>query len=219
MVPLAGPEPGTQHAMTKTTQPDPVAAAQEAAARAADATADAYRALAVITRQLANPQGEAMPWDQEPEAAAAVTVTLTEVTAAARAAARAADPDPSLEAFRAALEGEPAPAEPAPVLVNAEPTEEATDEAVEEDLDTDLLIAAAATPDPTAPLTAEQQAQARAWVGAMASAAQRKAFAAAFRHAFNVDPAEKSVAPLITQWQHYAFVDRFVIEAAGGVAA
>ena len=187
MVPLAGPEPGTQHAMNSTTQPDPVAAAQEAAARAADATADAYRALAVITRQLANPQGEAMPWDQEPEAAAAVPVSVTEVTA---------------------------PAKPEPVPVEADPT----DEAVEEELDTDLLIAAAATPDPTAPLTAEQQAQARAWVGAMASAAQRKAFAAAFRHAFNVDPAEKSVAPLIVEWQHYAFVDRFVIEAAGGVA-
>jgi hypothetical protein len=171
--------------MNSTPQPDPVAAAQEAAARAADATADAYRALAVITRQLANPQGEAMPWDQEPKAAAPAPVSVTEVTA---------------------------PAEPAPV--EPEPTEEAA----EEELDTDLLIAAAATPDPTTPLTAEQQAQARAWVGAMASAAQRKAFAAAFRHAFSVDPAEKSVAPLITQWQHYAFVDRFVIEAAGGVA-
>ena len=173
--------------MNSTTQPDPVAAAQEAAARAADATADAYRALAVITRQLANPQGEVMPWD-EPEAAAPAPVTVTEVTA---------------------------PAKPEPAPVGAEPTEEE----FQEEFDTDLLIAPVEPPSPTTPLTAEQQAQARAWVGAMASAAQRKAFAAAFRHAFNVDPAQKSVAPLITQWQHYAFVDRFVIEAAGGVAA
>lgn len=173
--------------MNQTPQPDPVAAAQEAAARAADATADAYRALAQITRQFANPQGEAMPWD-EPEAAAPVQASVTEAAAPAEATPPDPDPEPTPAACPA-----PAPAEPP-------------------------SLATAAEPDPTTPLTPEQQAQARAWVGAMSSAAQRKAFAAAFRHAFSVDPAEKSVAPLIVQWQHYAFVDRFVIEAAGGVA-
>lgn len=195
--------------MNKPTQPDPVAAAQEAAARAADATADAYRALAVITRQLANPQGEAMPWDE-------LTLTLQRQPApvSITEAPDAADPGPHLEAFRAALEGKPAPGEAAPPAEAACPMPEAAAPAPAEP----PSPATAAEPDPTTPLTPEQQAQARAWVGAMASAAQRKAFAAAFRHAFSVDPAEKSVAPLITQWQHYAFVDRFVIEAAGGVA-
>lgn len=164
---------------------DPVAIARDAAARAADATADAYRALAQVTRQVAHPQGEPMPWDSPEQEAAApvpapapVVVTESQTTTAAPQ--------------------EPTP--PPPVEVMPEPVAPSAD-----------------GPAPTTPLTAEQQAQARGWVGSMA-APQRKAFTAAFRHAFSVDPAEKSVAPLITQWQHYAFVDRFVIEAAGGVA-
>lgn len=165
---------------------DPVAIARDAAAKAADATADAYRALAQITRQVAHPQGEPMPWDppeQEPPAPMPAPAPMVVVTEPETTPAAPQEPTPP-----PAVEDAPEPVAP--------PANGAT---------------------PTTPLTAEQQAQARGWVGSM-SAAQRKAFAAAFRHTFSVDPAQKSVAPLITQWQHYAFVDRFVIEAAGGVA-
>ena len=48
---------------------------------------------------------------------------------------------------------------------------------------------------------------------------QRKAFAIAFRNAFNVDKQQKSVVPLITQIRHAKFINDFTIEANGGVAA
>jgi hypothetical protein len=193
---------------------DPVAIARDAAARAADATADAYRALAQVTRLVvkvppefclelekelgivqrlppdkphveAHPQGEPMPWDPpEQEAAAPVPAPAAVVT-----------PEPE-----------------SPPAAHLEPTPPPAVDAMPEP-----MAVPADGHTPTTPLTAEQQAQARGWVGSM-SAAQRKAFATAFRHAFSVDPAEKSVAPLITEWRHYEFVDRFVIEAAGGVA-
>jgi hypothetical protein len=47
---------------------------------------------------------------------------------------------------------------------------------------------------------------------------QRKAFTISFRDAFRVDRSVKAIAPVIQQVQHLHFIDRFSIEAAGGLA-
>ena len=72
-------------------------------------------------------------------------------------------------------------------------------------------------PDPTTPLSDEQKAAAIGMVKMM-NAEQRKAFTISFRSAFSVPREEKAVGPLIQQLQHLHFVDRFTVEAAGGVA-
>ncbi len=64
------------------------------------------------------------------------------------------------------------------------------------------------------PLTEEEKATAVAMIRAM-SVDQRKQFTIAFRHAFRVPSSEKAVAPLIQQFRHLEFVDRFTGEAAG----
>ena len=72
-------------------------------------------------------------------------------------------------------------------------------------------------PDPATPLTDEQKAAALEMVRAM-DAAQRKAFTISFRDAFKVPSSAKAVAPLITELRHLHFVDRFSVEAAGGIS-
>jgi len=64
------------------------------------------------------------------------------------------------------------------------------------------------------PLTEEEKATAVAMIRAM-SVDQRKQFTIAFRHAYRVPSSEKAVAPLIQQFRHLEFVDRFSGEAAG----
>lgn len=76
----------------------------------------------------------------------------------------------------------------------------------------------AATGDPKALLSEDQHAAAVAMVNAM-TPVQRKSFSVAFRHAFGVPREEISLAPLITEIQHLGFIDRFTVEAAGGIAA
>jgi hypothetical protein len=71
--------------------------------------------------------------------------------------------------------------------------------------------------EPTTPLTPEQREAALEMVKAM-DADQRKAFTISFRDAFRVDRSVKAIAPVITQLRHLHFVDRFSIEAAGGVS-
>lgn len=72
-------------------------------------------------------------------------------------------------------------------------------------------------PDPHTPLSDEQKAAALEMVKAM-DAAQRKAFTISFRDCFQVPSSAKAVAPLITELRHLHFVDRFTVEAAGGVS-
>ena len=67
------------------------------------------------------------------------------------------------------------------------------------------------------PLTDAEKATAKQMVRELTEA-QRKAFAIAFRNAFGVDKEEKSIIPLITELRHAEFVNRFSIEANGGVA-
>jgi hypothetical protein len=67
-------------------------------------------------------------------------------------------------------------------------------------------------------LTDDEKATAKQMVAELTTP-QRKAFAIAFRNAFNVDKEEKSIIPLITQIRHAQFINDFTIEANGGVAA
>lgn len=73
----------------------------------------------------------------------------------------------------------------------------------------------AAASEPTL-LTDEQKATAVAMVRQM-NAEQRKAFTIAFRDAFRVAREERSITPLITEIQHLEFIDRFSVEANGGI--
>ena len=72
-------------------------------------------------------------------------------------------------------------------------------------------------PDPATPLTAEQREAALAMVKAMGPDA-RRSFTISFRDAFRVDRSVKAIAPVIQQLQHLHFIDRFTVEAAGGVS-
>ena len=49
--------------------------------------------------------------------------------------------------------------------------------------------------------------------------ASRKLFTIAFRNAFNVPDTETRIATCITQVRHLQFIDRFTVEAAGGIGA
>jgi hypothetical protein len=64
------------------------------------------------------------------------------------------------------------------------------------------------------PLTDAEKATAKAMIKNMA-ADQRKAFTIAFRHAFRVPAEQTAIAPLIQQFRHLYFIDRFTGEAAG----
>jgi len=48
---------------------------------------------------------------------------------------------------------------------------------------------------------------------------QRKAFTVAFRCAFEVSDTVTRIASEITQVRHLEFIDRFTVEAAGGIAS
>jgi hypothetical protein len=50
-------------------------------------------------------------------------------------------------------------------------------------------------------------------------AAKRKSFTIAFRNAFDIDQSVLRITGHIQQIQHLEFIDRFTIEAGGGIAA
>ncbi len=96
------------------------------------------------------------------------------------------------------------------------PAEASTDEADLMGPDSPVDLPAA---DPgTAVLTPEQHSTALAMIKQMEAPA-RKAFQIAFRNAFDLDRNVTRITPHITQLRHLEFIDRFTIEAAGGVAA
>ena len=66
-------------------------------------------------------------------------------------------------------------------------------------------------------LDEQQKASAVSMIKAMAPE-QRKAFTIAFRDAFRVDRDQRSITPLITEQCHLNFIDRFTVEAAGGIS-
>ena len=119
---------------------------------------------------------------------------------------RASEPE-ELQELQAAPEVEAEP-EPEPVVaVEAQPEPQGEPGPQDQQLE----------PDPTTPLSDEQKAAAIGMVKMM-NAEQRKAFTISFRSAFSVPREEKAVGPLIQQLQHLHFVDRFTVEAAGGIA-
>ena len=122
---------------------------------------------------------------------------------------QAAEPETVMRQAHKTIEAEPEPAPPEPpaAAVAAESLAAATGGQVFE----------LAEGDPSTPLTDEQKATAVKMVSDL-SPAQRKSFAIAFRDGFKVDKGEKSIVPCITELRHLEFIDRFTVEAAGGVA-
>jgi hypothetical protein len=118
------------------------------------------------------------------------------------------------------LEQEDQPADPEVMQETHKPAE-APDPAAVVDAAAESLAAAtsgAVVPEqgraPDDPLTPEEKAAAVAMVKAM-TADERKAFTISFRSAFRVPSSEKAIAPLLQQFKHLDFVDRFTGEAAG----
>jgi hypothetical protein len=126
-------------------------------------------------------------------------------------APQAAEPEKTMQDLQVLSEApqdpDPAPPEPSAAVVAAESLAAATGGMVFE----------LAEGDPATPLTNEQKTTAVQMVSNL-SPAQRKSFAIAFRDGFNVPKAEKSIVPCITELRHLEFIDRFTVEAAGGVA-
>lgn len=108
----------------------------------------------------------------------------------------------------------------APAPAAAEPTQPA--QSVEPETAAAAAEPAPASPSPAAdvqrPLSDEEAASAIAMIKAMPTD-QRKAFTKAFREVFDVPPEAKQVAPFIQRLEHLHFIDRYTVEAAGGVAA
>ena len=73
-------------------------------------------------------------------------------------------------------------------------------------------------PEPAAQLLDEQQKATAVSMCKAMDATTRKAFTIAFRDAFRVDRDQRSIIPLITELKHLEFIDRFSIEAAGGIS-
>lgn len=130
-----------------------------------------------------------LPLDQQAQTADPEPAMREPHNAAARSAAAAVDE--AAESLAAATSG---------TVIEPEPADEVKPE-----------LPSRAADDP---LSDEEKAAAVAMVRAM-DAEQRKQFAIAFRHAFRVPSSERAVAPLLQQFQHLEFVDRFTGEAAG----
>jgi predicted protein tyrosine phosphatase len=119
---------------------------------------------------------------------------------------QAGEPEKLQDSHPAQETQQPAAAAEDAVTAEAEPEPEAAAES-----------AAPLEPDASTPLSAEQKAAAMEMVKVM-GAEQRKAFTISFRDAFKVPRDVKAIAPLIQELQHLHFVDRFTVEAAGGIA-
>lgn len=137
-------------------------------------------------------------WAKDPAAGLAGLIGLPAVLAQPEPASPAAAPPPA----------------PSPAAAAAESLAEAT---AGEVVDAETFEPAEPAPDPTTLLSDEQRAVAVEMVKQL-SAEQRKAFTIAYRDAFRVDRAAKSIIPTITEIRHLAFIDRFTVEANGGVA-
>jgi hypothetical protein len=71
--------------------------------------------------------------------------------------------------------------------------------------------------DPAMPLTDGMKATAVQMLKELTQP-QKRELAIRFRDAFKIDKAHKSILPCITELRHYQFIDRFAVEANGGVA-
>lgn len=113
-----------------------------------------------------------------------------------------------VEQATAAHEAEPAAA--------VEAVEEEADEEFDDGLDGSP--SQPTTPDTQRELTEEEKATAISMIKVM-EPAQRKAFTKAFRDLFAVPSDAKQITPHITRLEHWLFIDRYSVEAAGGIAA
>lgn len=125
---------------------------------------------------------------------------------------------------------EPEPLEPVTVACGLKPPQAAAeapeppvddqaDEADEEFGDgLDGSPSQPSTPDTQRELTEQEKATAIDMIRVMAPA-QRKAFTKAFRELFAVPADAKQISPYILRLEHWLFIDRYTVEAAGGVAA
>ena len=123
--------------------------------------------------------------------------------------AQAAEPEPMQELHKPAAQ----PADAA-VAEAAESLAAATSGTVVEPEAAAEAEAEAPTRAADDPLSDDEKAAAVAMVKAM-DTDQRKAFQIAFRHAFKVAREERTIVPLIQQFRHLDFIDRFTGEAAG----
>ena len=105
----------------------------------------------------------------------------------------------------------PGAASPEAPAAAAQP--EATDDLEEEEEFNDLE-----PEDVTRPLTDSEKATAVDMVKVL-PVDQRKAFTKAFREVFAVPADAKQIVPFITELRHLQFIDRFTVEATGGIAA
>ena len=138
---------------------------------------------------------------EPPEAACSVVVTPEAEPAPAPEAESAAPPAP---------EAEPAPASaPAPVADAATAAAESLAAATAGE-----VVPEAGDRSADDPLTDAEKTTAKAMIKGMA-ADQRRAFTIAFRHAYKVPAEQTAIAPLIVQFKHLDFIDRFTGEAAG----
>jgi len=121
-----------------------------------------------------------------------------------------------------AVLAQPKPASPEPLAPPAPSPAATAAESLAEATAGDVVAAegfepAEPAPDPTTPLSDEQRAVAVEMVRQL-TPDQRKAFTIAYRDAFRVDRAEKSIIPTITELRHLQFIDRFTVEANGGIS-
>ena len=72
---------------------------------------------------------------------------------------------------------------------------------------------------PTARVLTPEEIDAAVGMVKQMAPAQRKLFTIAFRNAFDVPDTVTRIASEIKQVRHLQFIDRFTVEAAGGVAA
>jgi len=125
---------------------------------------------------------------------------------------QAAEPEKTMQDLQVLSEApqdpEPAPTAPPAAEVAAESLAAATGGMVFE----------LAEGDPATPLTDEQKATAVKMVSDL-TVPDRKSFAIHYRNAFNIPKEVKSVVGTITELRHLEFIDRFTVEAAGGVSA
>lgn len=122
-----------------------------------------------------------------------------------------AEAEPPIEVINpdAAEQPEGEEEEAAPVV--QEPAEDLEEEEFDD-------APAAAVEDVRRPLNDLERQSAIDMVKAM-EPANRKAFTRAYREEFQVPPEAKQISPHITELRHLHFIDRFTVEAAGGVAA
>jgi hypothetical protein len=112
-----------------------------------------------------------------------------------------------------ALEVVPDPAEPAAVPEQAAAS---ADDELEDD-DEEFSVDPPAE-DVTRALSEAEKATAVQMVKVLPTE-QRKAFTKSFREVFSVPADAKQIVPFITELRHLQYIDRFTVEAAGGIAA